>query len=170
MRSGKRNKLVFFGIMDYEPNILAVEYIIKNVLPQLNEKYKIEIVGPKVSTKLKKLENSRLKFCGYVESVKEKLKEEDIFICPIIAGSGVKNKILQAGRVGLPIVCTDLSLEGINNEIKEVAYIANNGKEFIQKIEEINNTDTKELEKRLEKQKEIIEKYNSMEMIGKILK
>lgn len=54
--------------------------------------------------------------------------------------------------------------------IKEVVYIANNGKEFIQKIEEINNTDTKELEKRLEKQKEIIEKYNSMEMIEKILK
>lgn len=156
--------------MDYEPNILAVEYVIKNILPQLNEKYEIEIVGPKVSAKLKKLENSRLKFCGYVKSIKEKLKEEDIFICPILAGSGVKNKILQAGGMGLPIVCTDLSLEGINNEIKEVVYIANTAKEFVQKIEEINNTDTKKLEKRIERQKEIIKKYNSRTIIEKILK
>lgn len=170
MRSGKRNKLIFFGIMDYEPNILAVEYIIKNILPELNKKYKIEIVGPKVSKKLKKLESNNLKFCGYVEAIKEKLSEADMFICPIIAGSGVKNKILQAGEVGLPIVCTGLSLEGINNDIRQTAYIANNAEEFIQEIEKINNTDIKELKSRLEKQKEIIQKYNSIEMIEKILK
>ena len=163
----ERNKLVFFGIMDYEPNILAADFIINKIMPQLDKKYVLEIVGPKVPPNLKKLENERIKFSGYVKSIKNKLAENDIFLCPILAGSGTKNKILQAGTVGLPIICTDIGLEGLNNQMKEVVYVANTEKEFIEKIEEINNTEKVYLEDILKKQKEIIKKYNSLEVIEK---
>lgn len=80
---GKRTKLVFFGVMNYKPNIEAVLYIIHNIMPKLDLNYQLEIIGPKVSNTLKKLETERIKFLGYVSSVKEELKENDIFICPI---------------------------------------------------------------------------------------
>ena len=165
--SKDRNKLVFLGIMDYEPNIIAVEFIINKIMPNLEDEYKLEIIGPKVPMKLKKLEDSRVKFCGYVESVKDKLLQNDIFICPIYAGSGTKNKILQAGMVGLPIICTDMAIEGLNNEIRNVVYLANNEKEFVERIKEIHNMPKEILEKRIELQKSIIKKYNSIEIIGK---
>lgn len=157
--------------MNYEPNILAVEYIINNIMPNLDEKYSLEIVGPKVNEKIKKLENDRVKFLGYVESVKNVLKEKDIFICPIIVGSGTKNKIMQASMTGLPIICTKLSIEGLYDEMKNVVYLAEKPKDFVKQIEIINKTSDEELRRRIEKQKEIIKQYNSLNVIiGKFQK
>ena len=164
-KMGERNKLVFCGIMNYEPNILAVEYIINNIMTDLDEKYSLEIVGPKVNEKIKKLENGRVKFLGYVESVKDVLKEKDIFICPIIVGSGTKNKIIQASMTGLPIICTKLSIEGLYDEMKNVVYLAEKPKDFVKQIEIINKTSDEELRRRIENQKQIIKQYNSLNVI-----
>ena len=164
---GNRKQLVFLGIMDYEPNILAVKYIIEKIMPKLDPKYTLKIIGPKVPKNLKALESERIKFLGYVEDVKKELQKADIFICPIFVGSGVKNKILQAGMVGLPIICTDFSIEGINENIKKVIYRANNEEEFIRKIKEIQDIKEEQLISKLEEQKNIIEKYNSIEIISR---
>lgn len=55
---GNRTQLVFLGIMDYEPNILAVNYIIKHIMPNLSDDYTLTIIGPKVPDSLK---NMRIK-------------------------------------------------------------------------------------------------------------
>lgn len=167
----ERNRLVFFGVMDYEPNIIAVEFIINKIMPYLDKKYTFEIIGPRVSKKLKQMENSRIKFLGYVDSIKDGIAQNDIFLCPIFAGSGTKNKILQAGAVGLPIIATDMAIEGLNTELKKTIYLANTNEEFIDRIEEINNTTTFNLKSRILLQKNIIEKSNSIEIIReKIIK
>ena len=155
--------------MNYEPNVLGVEFLINDVLPKLDMNYSLKVIGARVLPKLKKLENERVNFLGYVDSVKKELLENDIFLCPIIAGAGTKNKILQAAAMGLPIVCTKMSLEGINDEIKSVVYIANDEEEFVKQIYNINNTDEDELSERLNYQAQIIRKYNSLEMVEKKL-
>lgn len=162
---GKRNKLCFLGVMNYKPNIIAVKYIINNIVPYLSKNYIINIIGPSVPRKIKSLERKNIKFLGYIENVEEELEKNDIFVCPILVGSGSKNKIIQAGELGLPIVGTELALEGLPKELKKVIYIANTEKEFIQKIEEIQKSDDVTLKARINKQKEIIEKYNSFDLI-----
>ena len=164
-----RTRLVFLGVMNYKPNIEAVKYIIKNIMPNLEKQYTLEVIGPKVPKDIEKLETNRIKFLGYVDSVKKELERNDIFICPITIGAGVKNKILQAGMVGLPIVCSSLSLEGLNQEIKDTVYIADTEQEFINQILKIQNSDTEELKKKIRIQQEIIKKYNSLEIIEKKL-
>lgn len=162
---GERNRLAFLGVMNYEPNVLGVKYLIKNVLPKLPNEYSLNVVGARVPKELKKFENERVKFLGYVDSVKEELSKYDIFICPIIAGAGTKNKILQAGAMGLPIVCTQMSLEGLTQELKDVVFVANTEEEFVKQISKIDSMDEKDLLKILERQVEIIRKNNSMEML-----
>lgn len=87
-----------------------------------------------------------------------------------LTGAGTKNKIIQAGMVGLPIISTSLGVEGLNEEIRESIYIANNESEFVNKLKEIQSIDTYELEKRIKQQQELIKKYNSMEIIDIKLK
>ena len=164
---GKRNKISFFGVMSYEPNILAAEYAIKNIMPFIDKKYYLDIIGPNVPNKIKRLENERIKCLGYVKLIEEELQKSDIFICPLFVGAGTKNKILQVGELGIPIICTNFALEGLPKEFKSVIYIANRKEEFLKKIEEIQNTDIEVLMNRMEKQKKIIEKYNSIEFISK---
>ena len=165
-----RKNLCFFGVMSYEANIISAKYLTKNIMPKLDKKYKLNIIGPNVPKNLKKLENENIKFLGYVKSASKELIKNDIFLCPILVGAGTKNKILQVGELKMPIVATNLALEGLPEELKEVVFLANTKEEFIEKIEEIQNMKKEKLEKRLERQKQIIEKYNSMEFIENKIK
>lgn len=61
-------------------------------------------------------------------NIKLALQNNDIFICPILAGSGMKSKILHASMAGLPIVSTFMRVEGFNNDICDFVYIGNNAK------------------------------------------
>ncbi len=85
---GNRTRLVFLGVMNYKPNIEAVSYIINKILPKLGKEYTLEVIGPKIPYKLKKLETEQIKFSGYVNSAKVELENNDIFICPIFNRCG----------------------------------------------------------------------------------
>ncbi len=167
----KRTKIVFSGMMDYEPNILAVHYIIDKIMPLLDDNYNIYFVGKNCSEELKKLESSNIHFVGYVDNMKEELQKYDMYICPIIAGSGVKNKILQAASVGLPIVSNNLGIEGIENDIKKYVFLGNTPKELAKQIEQINALDTHALKNIIKNQQEfIIENYDINVAIEKLVK
>lgn len=167
---GGRKKLVFSGMMDYEPNILAAKYIINDIVPKLSVDYEISLVGKKCPTQLKKLEKTNVHFTGYVEDMKKELMKNDIYLCPIVAGSGIKNKIFQAGCSGLPIISTSMGLEGLPDEMKKYAFIANTPEEFIDRIEEINHMEENELIERIQKQqKYMIEHYDIIVEIKKLV-
>lgn len=110
----------FSGIMDYEPNVLAVEYIINELMPLLDmevKDYKIHIIGknPKnewYETNMYK--NGKLIITGFLEDINSYISMLDIYISPLFLGSGMKNKILQAMSLGVPIVASLISIEGIN--------------------------------------------------------
>lgn len=157
----ERKKIVFSGMMDYEPNILAVNYIISKIMPLLGENYEMYFVGKNCSEELKKMENDIVHFVGYVPNMKEELQKYDIYICPIIAGAGVKNKILQAASVGLPIVSNNLGVEGIEKGLKKYIFLGNTPEELVKQIKEINQIDKENLIKLIkEQQKFIIENYD----------
>lgn len=155
----KRTRIVFFGIMDYAPNVLAVEYFINEVLPLLSSVYSLKIIGAKCDNLLH-YQSDRIKFTGYVTDMKKALEGNDIFICPIVAGSGVKNKILQASMVGLPIVTTSLGIEGIDKRIKECVFLADSAQEMARSINQINTMSSPDLTSRIKMQQLIIENDN----------
>lgn len=152
----EKNKLVFSGMMDYDPNIIAVNYFARNVLNKLDSKYELYVIGKNKSKEL--ISNKKIKYIGYVESMRDELSKYDIYVCPIIAGSGVKNKILQAMSVGLPIVSTKLGIEGLDKECKKYIYIVNEDFDFLNAIDKINNLSDFEFEKLINGQKNYIKK------------
>ncbi|MEG0221496.1 MAG: glycosyltransferase [Clostridia bacterium] len=152
----KRKQLVFSGILDYEPNIMAVNYFANNVIDILGDDYKLNVVGKNYSNSL--VRKNKIKYIGYVDNMANELSKYDIYICPIIAGSGTKNKILQAMSVGLPIVSTTLGTEGLHDECKNFIFYANKPEEFIKAIKEINKLSNNELKTLIVNQKNTIKK------------
>lgn len=136
-----RKKIVFSGVMDYMPNILAAEFIINEIMPKLPLDYSITFVGKNVPLELKKYESSRIHFTGFVKNMKKELEKYDIYLCPILAGSGVKNKILQASLVGLPIIVNHLGIEGIKEGFENYVFLAENADDFVCKINYLNSID-----------------------------
>lgn len=157
---GQRKRLTFFGMMDYAPNIIAARYLITQVLPLLPEGYSLEIIGAKCTNELLCYEGERVHFTGYVEDMKSALCKNDIFICPILAGSGVKNKILQASLAGLPIVSTTLGVEGMHRDILKYVFVADDATSIAECIFQINQLSEQNIKERILGQQEVVIRDN----------
>lgn len=112
--------IVFVGKMDYEPNVLAVDFFARKVMPLLNKKldnpYRFQIVGacpvPAV-TALASLPH--VEVTGFVDSVTPYYRDAAVVVAPMLSGSGVQNKILQALAHGCCVTTTPTGFEGIES-------------------------------------------------------
>lgn len=98
---------------------------------------------------------------GFLEDIDGYIQEMDIYISPLFTGTGMKNKILQAMNLGVPIICTSISTEGINEVIDGENLIICDSKDakiWISKIFELANDNELRNEFSLIN-REIIEKY-----------
>lgn len=115
----------FSGIMDYEPNANAVEYIISQIIPGLDAiglVYKIHIIGKNPKEEWKDLEcykEGKLVITGFLDNIEAYISQMDLYISPLFLGTGMKNKILQAMGLGVPIICSKVSAEGIEGLIND---------------------------------------------------
>ncbi|MBC7811091.1 MAG: glycosyltransferase, partial [Burkholderiales bacterium] len=58
-------------------------------------------------------DNSAITVTGYVDDLRPYLAQATAFISPLKIGAGIKNKVLEALAMGLPVVATPLSVDGI---------------------------------------------------------
>lgn len=150
---GERNNIVFWGVMNYPPNILAVEYFIKSVFNLIPDN-KLTIIGPNgdFAKYIESIPN--IEYLGYVEDLPTVASTYDVFICPILAGSGVKNKVIQSAALGLPIISTSVGVDGVDKELSKYFFIADNPMDFVKSLDLINNLSDEELIELLLNQRE----------------
>jgi glycosyltransferase involved in cell wall biosynthesis len=77
---------------------------------------------------------SAIEMIGFVEDVRQPLAQYAVFICPILSGSGVRVKLLEAFAAGIPVVSTTIGAEGLATEDQTICALADDPKEFAQKI------------------------------------
>ena len=132
-RSDDENiRLVFLGDMSTPPNNDAVKYFIEEIYPQVLEQraVKFYIVGRNPTQYIKNLENNNITVTGSVDDVREYMTKNTIFITPMISGTGIKNKILEAMSMQLAVISTSCGISGID-AINEIEYIcADDSKDF----------------------------------------
>ncbi len=132
--------LGFHGNLEYSPNFDAVKYLVNILGPKLSEIYgreKIEIhlIGKgNLGDLINEKNFDYVKNFGYVEDLEKALLKLDIYISPLFSGAGMKNKILEAFSLGIPIVGTSESFVGINVGCDFDYLLANNEEVFIEKI------------------------------------
>lgn len=156
----KNAEIVFIGNLSYAPNIEAIHYLVDHINPYFltqNEKFKILISGATPSNTIKKLvkENPNIELTGWVEDIRNSYSRGKIFVAPMMIGTGMQNKLIEAMAMGIPCVTTSLANNAIKGKHKESIMVANTKEEFIMAIEELLNN--KELyNKIVSKAKELI--------------
>jgi glycosyltransferase involved in cell wall biosynthesis len=110
-------RIVFTGHMGYPPNIVAARFIAEQLLPSILEARpdaQLVIVGrnphPQV-LELAKLDH--VEVTGEVDDIRPWLRSARVYVCPMLSGTGIKNKLLEAMATGLPCVATPLALQGL---------------------------------------------------------
>lgn len=126
--SGRDAKtLLFVGNYDYAPNADAARVLVKQVLPQVREQEpsaKLQLVGVNPPAWMRALANDYIEVTGSVPDVRTYLGRAAVFVCPLRIGAGIKNKVLEALAMGIPVVATPLSVDGVNARDGEEAVIA----------------------------------------------
>lgn len=107
--------ILFTGLLTWYPNKRGVIWFIQEVFPHIVKvipDVKLLIVGDK--SKRFPLKNTKaITFMGYVKDVLPYFSKGTVFIAPIMFGSGVRIKILEAMAACIPVVSTTIGAEGL---------------------------------------------------------
>lgn len=129
--------LVSVASMNWLPNIEAIEWFYKEVLPLIKkkvQKIRLYIVGINPPNNIKSLANNNVIVTGFVKDVREYIAKGQVFIVPLRTGSGMRIKILNALAMGKAIISTSIGCEGIEVTDCRNIYIADTKEKFAEKI------------------------------------
>lgn len=108
--------LVFTGKMDYRPNIDAVLWFGREVLPLIQARQldvRFQIVGMNPHSRLDELRtNPAVEITGAVDAVQPYIHAAAVYVIPMRVGGGTRFKVLEAMAGGKAIVSTRLGAEG----------------------------------------------------------
>ncbi|MEM8668674.1 MAG: TIGR03087 family PEP-CTERM/XrtA system glycosyltransferase [Planctomycetota bacterium] len=109
-------RLVFTGVLDYAPNVDGVVWFCEEVLPLLRRtgNFVLSIVGRRPTQQVLDLgQDAHVDIRANVPDVRPYLRSADIAISPLHLARGIQNKVLEAMSMGLAVVATHQSAEGI---------------------------------------------------------
>ena len=133
--------MLFLGSFRHPPNQEGLNWFTRQVLPAVLErkpKARLVIVGsePPPRHSLPHLPDN-IELRGFVDDVREPLGRYAVFVCPILSGSGMRVKLLEAFAAGIPVVSTPLGAEGLAGKDGEICSLAADPAEFAAKIVEL---------------------------------
>ena len=122
----------------WQPNIDGLNWFLKRVWPDIGQKHpqlELHIAGEGLTDAFKqKFASYNIHYLGFVDDIDSLRLKASVFIAPLLSGSGMKLKILEALAAGLPTVTTSFGVEGILMD-DDVHYLhADTADEFKSKV------------------------------------
>ncbi len=132
-------KIVFSGSMNWSPNKEAIKWFVKNCWGMLLKEVpgaKLIIIGKLVGKEMKNYLESyeNVEVLGFVDDIRNHIRSSQLSVVPMVSGSGIKNKILEAWALGQPVVATPLATRGLICKNNEDILIAELPKQFVSQI------------------------------------
>mgnify|MGYP006277830349 CR=1 FL=1 len=135
---GPREGLVFVGRMSWYPNRDAIEWLLDEIWPAVRQEWpelSLTLVGSSPPERAKEAPNVRA--TGFVPDVRPYLNGAAVYVCPIRTGGGTRLKILDCMAMGVPLVATEMSVEGLDLEDRRHYLRAETPAEFTDAIREL---------------------------------
>ncbi|HOP51177.1 MAG TPA: glycosyltransferase [Ignavibacteriales bacterium] len=131
-----KNYVVFFGKMDYQPNIDSVLWFVNNVLHRLRKEIKFIVVGAYPTKVIKDLPKKykNVEITGFIEDPYLILKSSLCIVAPMQTGGGIQNKILECMALGTINIVSSLAAKPIGALHNQHFIINNTPEEFINTI------------------------------------
>lgn len=125
------------GSMDWRPNLQGVGWFIGEVLPHLSERFpgfQLRIAGKKMPRRWFEKANRNLLVDGEVVDANEYQEDKAVMIVPLLSGSGIRIKIIEAMAMGKTVISTSTGAAGIPYSNGENILIADTKEQFAEQI------------------------------------
>jgi len=119
--------VLFLG-HDNPYNIDGMNWFFSNVYPHIDAHITIHVGGsvreyiPDGYPNVKKL--------GFVENVEDLYRQAKVSICPLLNGTGMKIKVVEAMKFGVPVVCTLRGIDGLPDKTCNGCRVTDDPREF----------------------------------------
>lgn len=116
--SSSARVLAFTGVMDYWPNVDAVNWFAREVLPAIRAaapNVVFYIVGARPTAAVQRLSGlPGVMVTGTVPDIRPYLAHAAICVAPMRIARGIQNKVLEAMAMACPVLVSPQALEGID--------------------------------------------------------
>lgn len=127
-------RAVFVGMMDYFPNVDAAVWFAEEILPRVRAEIPdagFDIVGRHPVARVRALaRHPGVRVTGGVPDVRPYLGTGAVAVAPFRIARGIQNKILEAMAMGLPVVGTPPSFQGLPAGADDGVAMAGGAAEF----------------------------------------
>ncbi len=107
---------VFWGRLDFGPNLDALEWFLAAVWPAVRTATpaaRLSVFGFNPTPRVRRLaETPGVELHPDLPDIRAEVRRRGVVVLPFVSGGGIKNKLLEAASMGLPVVCTPWALSG----------------------------------------------------------
>lgn len=142
--NNNRIRLLFLGKMDWAPNKDGLKWFLEDVWPHVDiEKFELQIVGSgDASWGTELFKQPGIKFIGFAKDLEAVYANCDFSVIPIRYGSGTRIKVIESISKGIPIISTDMGVQG--SGLKDFFH-AETKDEWLQVLRELDRTRGQEM-------------------------
>ncbi|MFN3594423.1 MAG: TIGR03087 family PEP-CTERM/XrtA system glycosyltransferase [Thiobacillaceae bacterium] len=130
--------LVFTGAMDYWPNVDAVSWFAREVLPAVRAQRPAAVfyvIGSRPSAEVRALaREAGVVVTGRVPDVRPYLAHAAVAVAPLRIARGIQNKVLEAMAMARTVVVSPQALEGLDARPGEEVLLAEGAEAFRQAV------------------------------------
>lgn len=113
----EKDTVVFWGNLEFQPNYHAVQHFYRDVYAPFLEQKGIRwvIVGAGADSTIRELSDrhQNIELAGFVDDLAAHVCRYPVMINPMVSGSGLKNKVLEAFALRRAVVSTKMGAEAI---------------------------------------------------------
>lgn len=162
--------LFHIGSMDWEPNKEAINWLLDEIWPQVeNENIALHLAGRHMPGYITDQATKNMLVHGEVSSAVDFMAAHDIMIAPLLSGSGMRVKIIEAMGMGKAVITTKIGAEGINYTDGDNIFIADTADEMVKTIRNLLEN-PKEVRRVGDNARQLIEShYDNAKIIDNLL-
>jgi sugar transferase (PEP-CTERM/EpsH1 system associated) len=131
MEMEKEYDIVFTGNMSYPPNVLAAQFLVRNILPIVQKELpsvRVLIAGAAPAPAVQALASEQVKISGWMDDIRTAYASSRIFVAPMQIGTGLQNKLLEAMAMKIPAVTSKLANKALQARPGEYIRVASEDK------------------------------------------
>jgi glycosyltransferase involved in cell wall biosynthesis len=164
--------LFFIGSLDWKPNQEGLLWFLSKVWPLCHAKFphlSFYVAGRNMPDKIKQMTLDGVIMIGEVNDAASFVNQHDIAIVPLLSGSGMRAKIIEAMALGKVVITTTIGLEGIEAQNNFDVCLANSPTDFLDVIQHLLTHPAQMIQIGINAKLNIMNNYESKAMGKKLL-
>ncbi|WP_408641934.1 glycosyltransferase [Saccharopolyspora oryzae] len=122
-----RKDVLFVGSFDHPPNVDAVRWAAREIMPLVREECPdavLHVIGSNPTDEVRALAGPGVEVHGWVAELEPHYASSRVTLAPLRFGAGVKGKVGESLSLGVPVVGTSVAVEGMHLEHGKEVLVA----------------------------------------------